>query len=207
MSFNTRSGWVVPEIDNQAFDVIMKQVSDVNKIIPHCTQRRLAIQAGGNIGIWAERLSRHFDTVVTIEPDLVNHDALVKNVGTRSNIKIVNAGLSNERGRGGIYKVDPMNIGAHQVVDGNEFDIITIDDLELENVDLIQLDIEGHEHRAILGAVKTIKRCNPVICLELKGLSKEYTDAQTVELMGSLGYTVGDKFNRDVLFINNKQGE
>jgi hypothetical protein len=36
----------------------------------------------------------------------------------------------------------------------------------LEICDLIHLDIEGYEKKALLGGRKTIERCNPVVVIE-----------------------------------------
>jgi hypothetical protein len=99
--------------------------------------------------------------------------------------------------------ISTQNIGAHQLKDGNEFDVMKIDDLEVKDCDLLQLDVEGFEHFAILGAVETIKKSSPVICLELKGLGKRYgvEDQQTIDFLASLGYKVIHKIHRDVVFV------
>lgn len=195
-----KDGWYVPSIDDHCFDAVIREVDDVNRILPILKQRRSVIQAGGNIGIWAKRLSSEFERVYTFEPDPDNFEALVKNTVNILNVKALNAGLGDSLGRGDIYKLDPKNIGAHQVVKGDRFDIITIDSLGLTDVDLIQLDIEGFEHRALLGAVKTIEASSPAICLELKGLSADYTDEQTIRFLATLGYSIRDNFHRDYLF-------
>ena len=72
-----------------------------------------------------------------------------------------------------------------------------------DDVDLLQLDIEGFEHQAILGAAETIDRCSPVIVLELKGLGKRYgySDEETIEFLSDLGYKIKDRIHRDVLFL------
>ena len=49
--------------------------------------------------------------------------------------------------------------------------VTTIDqivkDLEIEKVDFIKMDIEGHEYRALLGSSETLKRFKPIIYIEL----------------------------------------
>ncbi len=44
-------------------------------------------------------------------------------------------------------------------------DVIPLDSLDL-SPDLLQLDVEGFEYEALLGATNTIKRCRPVIQIE-----------------------------------------
>ena len=99
--------------------------------------------------------------------------------------------------------IDPVNIGAHQVQDGNDFEILTIDSLKLDDVDLLQLDVEGFEHQAILGALETIQKSWPLIVLELKGLGKRYgfEDEETIGLLEGYGYKIADRIHRDVIFL------
>jgi hypothetical protein len=95
-----------------------------------------------------------------------------------------------------------INIGAHQIKEGNEFDVLTVDSFGWEDVDLLQLDVEGFEHFAILGAAETIQRSGPIIVLELKGLGKRYgvEDSETVDFLAGLGYKITNRIHRDVIF-------
>ena len=96
----------------------------------------------------------------------------------------------------------PENIGAHQLKAGNDVRVLTIDSFCVDNCDFIQLDIEGYEHLALLGAEKTIKKTYPVITLELKGLGSRYgyTDEDTINLLQDWGYEIVGRVNRDVIF-------
>ncbi len=44
----------------------------------------------------------------------------------------------------------------------------TLDSFALENVLFIKLDVEGYESTIVAGALKTIKRCRPVLQVEIK---------------------------------------
>lgn len=70
-------------------------------------------------------------------------------------------------------------------------------------MDFIQLDVEGFEHFAILGALETIERSSPLICLELKGIGKRYghPDEDTIALLESIGYTIQARIHRDIVFV------
>jgi FkbM family methyltransferase len=180
----------------------MREVKDVNHILPYLYEYRTAIQAGGCFGVWAKELGKYFERVFCFEPDSDNYEALTANVGHMENIVAIRAALGDRNGSGSMDRIDPANIGAHKVKAGAEFDVLAIDFLGIDNVDLIQLDIEGCEYMAIMGAVATIQESNPVICLEMKGLGDAYghTDADTMALMKSLGYLEVKRFHRDVLF-------
>lgn len=180
----------------------MREVNDINCILPHCDKTRTAIQAGGCFGVWAKELSKYYERVFCFEPEEENYDALIKNVGNIDNIILIRAALGDKNGRGSIDRIDPKNIGAHRVKEGDDFDVLALDSIGIDNVDLIQLDVEGCEHLAMLGALKMIKDHSPLICLELKGLGNTYgyADSDTMELMKSIGYAEIKRFHRDVLF-------
>jgi len=53
--------------------------------------------------------------------------------------------------------------------------VITIDSLALPDLDLIKIDAEGHEPGVLRGAISTIERCRPVLCMEVKGNGVAYS--------------------------------
>ena len=61
-----------------------------------------------------------------------------------------------------------QNHGAHRInLNENGSEKTTkIDSLNLQICDLIQLDIEGFEYQALVGAKETLERCKPVIIVE-----------------------------------------
>lgn len=66
-----------------------------------------------------------------------------------------------------------------------------LDDFKLKDVDYIKIDTDGYEMPVILGAMKTIKKYNPIIILEVfyeKDTLKFCTD--------KLGYTIADVCDR-----------
>lgn len=201
-SLTHRYGWYVPVADKVALDIILREVDDVEKMLPYCKDFRTAIQAGGNVGIWPKRLAGRFKQVITAEPDPDNYAALCKNIDGIGNVAPLWMAFGDKGMTASMDHIDPDNIGAHQIKEGNEFQIMPIDSFEYDDVDLIQLDIEGFEHFAVQGAEDTIDRCSPVICLELKGLGKRYgvEDSQTVDFLARLGYKEATRIHRDVIF-------
>lgn len=203
IQLENRSGWMIPIRDTVAQQIILREVNDIPTIASRCKQFRSVIQAGGNIGIWPVALSKKFANVYTVEPDEANYAALEINVSKYHNIHFSRAAFGDKFARGGIDHIDPDNIGAHQVKNGDEFGIMPIDALGIKDCDLLQLDVEGFEHQAILGAVKTIERSSPVICLELKGLGARYgySDQETIDFLAGLGYKIAERIHRDIIFV------
>jgi FkbM family methyltransferase len=195
-------GYAVPDLDECCYDAVRTEVADLSVSLAFCKQKRAVFQAGGNFGIYPLELAKHFDMVYTVEPDLDNYRALKQNIANSTKIITMRAGLGSRDGRAAMDRIDPVNCGAHRIKQGDEFDIITIDSYNLTDCDFIQLDIEGSEHDALLGAIDTIELTHPVITLEMKGLGERYgyTDQDTMNLLASLGYAVAGRVNRDVIF-------
>ena len=195
-------GWQVPDIDECCINALLVELPDLNVSYTHLNQFRTAIQAGGNIGVYPATMAKQFERVITVEPDLTNYQALLLNVAGHANIEHHWAAFGDKIGTASVDHPYPENIGAHQLKVGNDVRVLTIDSFCVDNCDFIQLDIEGYEHLALLGAEKTIKKTYPVITLELKGLGSRYgyTDEDTINLLQDWGYEIVGRVNRDVIF-------
>jgi len=138
-------------------------------VVPLVKERRVCVQAGGNVGVYPIALALWFDRVITFEPDGDNYDCLRRNI-IDSSITKFNAALGAEPGTCGILRIDTDNCGSHKTLPGTAIPVHTIDGLNLDACDLLWLDIEGAEADAIKGARATIEKFSPIIVLEEKGL-------------------------------------
>lgn len=183
------------------FHRLKRHIRDLDHSIGRCERRRTVIQAGGHVGLWPLRLARFFRTVYTFEPEPVLYQCLLRNIlgaapgQPPAAVKIhpVPAALGSMNGEGemcyhggagGAYLLsgidpDPAPINTFSVK------LRTIDSFEFREVDLIVLDIEGSEPRALMGAVDTITRCHPVIHVE--ELARVGTE--TRDMLTRFGYT------------------
>jgi FkbM family methyltransferase len=195
-------GWQVPDLDECCINALLVELPDLKASYTFINQFRTVIQAGGNIGVYPATMAQQFERVITVEPDTVNYQALLLNVAGSDNIEHAQAAFGDKEGTAAIDHIYPENIGAHQLKAGNDIKVITIDSLNVHDCDFLQLDIEGSEHQAILGAERTIKKTYPIITLELKGLGSRYgySDEDTIELLASWGYEIVGRVNRDVIF-------
>lgn len=103
-----------------------------------------------------------------------------------------NTTIPIEYGSENIHNFGGMNIGNGSV----EVKMITIDSLNLENVDYMKIDVEGAESLVLLGAAETIKKFKPVICFEdLKQLTIDPSELglesipSAYDVLRSYGYT------------------
>ena len=63
------------------------------------------------------------------------------------------------------------------------------------HVTIIHLDLEGHEPRAIAGAMATIRRCRPIMIVEVRYME---SDAWLTDALSPYGYREAARFGRNV---------
>jgi FkbM family methyltransferase len=162
-----------------------RHVTSIEWAIARCKTRRVAVQAGGNIGLWPRRLAQSFERVITFEPEPISRACLRRNVPANVDVRHEALGQS-----AGSCAIERRSLGSHRVIDGSAVWVLALDALRLTDVDLIQLDIEGYEWHALMGATDTIQRCRPVIQVELRDFTTAYgaSDAAVRALLASFGY-------------------
>jgi FkbM family methyltransferase len=142
-------------------------------------KRSVAVQAGGNLGLFPKRLAEEFKIVYTFEPDEKLFACLEHNA-PEPNIIPIMAALGCEHGTVGTAcgrrdnSGRPVHEGLTYVTPEGSVPQMLVDDLELSACDLIYLDIEGYEFKALRGAEKTIERYKPTIAVELNGNIAHY---------------------------------
>ncbi len=200
--YTFKRGILWPVEDTETIAMLHLMVPDIEVVLEHCRKFRVVVQAGGNCGVWPEKLGKRFDTVYTFEPDPVNFRCLCANAPAE-NIYKFNAALGCKHGGVDLVR-DPKRVGAHYVKGDGPIPTMRIDDLMLDVCDLIYLDIEGYEWFALAGAVDTIHRCRPVIVLEDKKSSERYDireGAAVERVQDKLGYKIAARTHRDVILV------
>lgn len=193
-------GYWFPKGDKQCRPSVIEHYKDADNGMKYCKQKKVAIQAGGNCGVWASYLSNHFETVYTFEPDITNFLCLNLNA-TEPNVIRMQCALGSDNTPISMNLVE-YNIGAHHIGGKGVIPKIRIDDLNLPACDFLQLDIEGYEYFALLGAEKTIEKYHPVIMIEDKKHHRRYgvTDDELGVFMRKMGYNAVEKIARDVIY-------
>lgn len=183
-------GWAYPEADDFMIHEMKAdgtyQRRNALAAIGHCKERRLAIDGGAHVGTWSRLLSNAFERVLAFEPSPDTFEALAWNMREFNcdNVEIRRAALGKTAGRASMSLAGfprgeaQRNTGARFVHDATgdatDADIITIDSLDLRDLDLLKMDVEGSEVDALAGASATLQRCRPVVLFEDKGLWKRY---------------------------------
>lgn len=198
--YRIERGLLWPAEDRGAADVLFAQVSGLACVYPHVREFKVAVQAGGNCGLWPRELGQKFETVYTFEPDPVNFRCLCANAPAE-NIYKFNAALGTVRQSVGLQR-RPDNVGAHRISGRGAIPTLRLDDLTLAACDLVYLDVEGYELFALQGGRAVIGDFRPTIVIEDKGVSEHYGVAKgeaTAWLAKHFGYRVAETIDKDVV--------
>lgn len=203
------------ERDTDTFPLIVKELrAELFPILSRVPHRGTMIQAGGNMGLWARAFCPMFDEFLTFEPDPELFACLKINLAesftaTGRRPRLYRHGLDTDVGAGAVDRwLWPHNPGATRLsVGGGDVPLMPIDALQLERLDLLQLDIEGMEGRALLGGEATIRKFRPTIVLELRDHGGRYgwTDDAVRGLLATWGYERSTRIEHDEIFTPTKR--
>lgn len=111
--------------------------------------------------------------VYSFEPLRETFRLLERNINLNAlhNVRPINAALGAQPGYATLKAYNPKNIGGSSLGGSEEGDyrVTTIDKLDLQRLDFIKIDVEGSHLAVLQGANETIKRCHPLIWVELRG--------------------------------------
>lgn len=202
-------GYYWPLSDERCGPSVLRCVKDLEaKWLPHVRGRLVVVQAGGNCGVYPRELARHFAQVYTFEPDRDNFECLMRNCAGVENIHARCAALGNVEGRElSIVRKNLDNVGSHFINPRPDHGAIydaretTVDGLKLDACDLIALDVEGYEFRALQGAARTVELFRPTIIWERKHGGRYSGDHLALpEWLKARGYTHRDTVERDEIW-------
>ena len=144
----------------------------------YCTPGMVVVDAGANIGFHTVVMSEAVGPtgrVVAIEPNSENCRLILLNVAANDarNVELLPVALDAQRGwayfsthlgsNGGL-----IPSGADALLDGRGLVVptFTLDSLVEDHVDLIKIDLEGAEGRALAGATRILSSDRPVVVTE-----------------------------------------
>ena len=155
---------------------IDRELSNILGIVNALPENAVALDIGANIGLVsipiAQALRSRGGSVIAVEPQRMLYYALcgAAALNDLDNLRAYNAALGAKSGK---IRVPCPDYGTAQDFgtislteailgsDGEEVDILAIDDLALPRLDFVKIDVEGMEADVLTGAGKTIERFLP----------------------------------------------
>jgi FkbM family methyltransferase len=177
------------------------------------------VDGGGYQGEIAVRFAQMFPeaTVYTFEPSHQSYRTLTETVRSMPNIKPVMVGLSDERRTAILYvnaqdstnALSPVGEGGKKYqswqtanLRNEEVQLVTLDEWATENsvfeIDLIKLDLQGHELRAITGGAKTLSSSVKLVYTEVEFIRLYEENCLMFEVeayLRSLGFELFQLYN------------
>jgi FkbM family methyltransferase len=128
----------------------------------------VVVDAGANIGIYSEFLSRCVGptgAVHSFEPSPDNFKRLHAATGKLSNVRLSQAAVGEYSGKSELYLSDKLNVDHRAYMAAGDsrrtvpIEIVALDDYFKpgERVDLIKMDIQGYELHALRGANRLLE--------------------------------------------------
>ena len=137
--------------------------------------KRRFLDIGANVGIYAYHFKNTFKNIDAFEP-LQEITYRLKDFQNEF-LKVHNVALSNKIGELKFH-IPHLNgkictpLASLEKRDGEcevrTVSVNTVDNYNFDDVDLIKIDVEGHEQSVIEGALKTIKKTLPIIIIEIE---------------------------------------
>lgn len=183
-----------------------------------------AVDVGAFIGLHSLFLARMCGcSVVSIEAQPYVYTLLAKNIhanGYKSLIRPIHAAASVSNGQqlfGVPYDYDAWkNPGGLGIVDATfsspdlvpiTVPTISLDSLNLTNVSIIKIDVEGHEREVLLGAKTLLETQKPVLIVEIMGGCDRNTYKHEIEnvcswICSTFGYVLRENVSHDYVFTS-----
>ncbi len=182
--------------------------------VKHTKSRKVAIDIGANIGLWARSMMVDFETVYCFEPQSIARACLARNadannvvifpfaVGAEAGETVIN--VNRLAGGGAMIKLTEETESALQSKfpsSKQDIRVVTLDSMGLAP-DYIKIDVQGFEAEVILGAKQTIATHKPTIICEAGGQVDKISGVDpsiAIDLILELGYEQVDKVGKDVV--------
>ncbi|SEJ32683.1 methyltransferase, FkbM family [Frateuria terrea] len=221
ISYNQYGGYCVPLSSRhrpavrKVLDGKVHEPQTVAFILANCGTGDV-VQAGAYFGDFLPALGGGVAAdakVWCFEPNRENYRcaAITVAINGLANIELANAGLGSrdemlsvrvvdEHGRalGGASEIVAESADAH----AQPVRIVAVDNVVApdRHVSILQLDVEGYEQQALKGALKTIRRCLPILILEVLPTSTLLESEWFCENIRRLGYNERCKLHRNIVF-------
>jgi FkbM family methyltransferase len=203
--------WALPETDTYFHPILQEdprgfQIDHLDAALRHCTQFRTAVDGGAHVGTWTVAMAARFHRVAAFEPAGDTFDCLQANTQGLANIVLYRCALGATRGRGEIVDDGARrgNTGSRylQITTDGSVEVLPLDFLQLRDLDFLKLDVEGHELQALQGARATLKRCRPVVLIEVKPLRVGHDPMLAVRWIEDFGYREVSRVGRDRIYVS-----
>lgn len=189
-------------------------------ILQNVNKDSVVIDVGANIGYYTLLLAKVCKKVYAFEPDKNCFEILKKNIDENKlkNVVLFNLAVSDKKEKAE-FIIDKENLGNSRIqtpqssgqlpLTGEHKTILceSLDNfIKNEKVDLIKIDVQGHEPKVILGAKRIIKKYKPILFLEYSPTDYRKNNLDGRGMVNFLKQTYKQIFTIDYWFYVLKSG-
>lgn len=181
------------------------EIDHLNAALEFVHRKRTAIDIGAHYGSWSRYLSREFRRVYSFEPMPETIACCEKNLAGFRNVVLERAAVGDRTGSVSVGVGKMYSHPGMETIVSFEGDtkMVSIDSLNLSNVDFIKIDVEGFELGVLKGARNTLLRDKPVVLFEenVRGpLEHNIENGECGKFLVSLGATKLAVRNKDFIY-------
>jgi len=165
----------------------------------------VVVDAGANIGNHSVFFARILAArrVIAYEPQRYAFDILRRNAELNAPdiIDCRNVALGAKATRARIVNYGPTNLGATSFAfdEAGDFDVMRLDDENLDELHLLKIDVEGAQSDVIAGAERTLEQHRPIVLCEVQEMIGD--NRATYEFFEARGYDKCSLNYRNVIFL------
>ena len=177
----------------------------LNRLLTHCKVRNIKFKTildiGAWCGTWSLAMQKYAENIFCYEPDKTHFACLEKNLESFNHVSLYNHAIGNEDGFVKLSE-ETATQNTRVIQEKGDTKICTIDSLNLDNIDLIKIDVEGFEMEVLKGATETIKNVQ-YIMIELNNNTKRYgsSNLEIEKYLPTLGFKMLFKIWPDIIYI------
>lgn len=159
---------------------------------------RVALDIGAHVGLWSMHLVKVFNAVHAFEPVSWHRECFMKNVVGATLHPIA---LGNINGMANLAYTSENTGMTHIDSTGPVLtEIRRLDEFAITDVDFIKIDVEGYELFVLEGALETINKYKPIMCIEQKPHSWYGLDQHAgVAFLENNGYRILERIVDDYI--------
>ena len=174
----------------------------------HVKKLDCAVDIGAHIGFFSIYMAEKFKEVHAFEPEPDNFECLKLNIPpdifvfsergirTVTKINLWNHGIAEKDMLGNMFNPAPHNTGAWQFSENSEGTARVMRLGANISPDLIKIDVQGYEKRALLGCKEVIERDNPVILVECR------RGGEAAVYLESIGYEQAERTGSNMTWVH-----
>ena len=152
----------------------------LNKFLEYCDFQskkfNTVIDVGAWCGTWAKAMEPYAKRIIAFEPDSTHFECLERNCTINCVPRKEAVGSENKF----VSLTEDDFTQAKRVKEKGHVKMVTLDDMDYDNIDMIKIDVEGYEMEVLKGAQNTLQKVR-YLMIELNNNTKKY-DSSNIEV-------------------------